>query len=259
MTILNMVRKDGALHLFTDAAWTDAGGILTSIESKVHVLEQQRAVIAVVGPGRVARLLGQEIEAMSPTFDAIVEDFGAVWPEIHARRASEFAECRGAILAGWSQNRAKAEAYMLSVTPVEFGPIDLEWFATPNFGPAIEYHFTHEMFVPTLVGLAIMDAQRKERTAPFDDFDMAHRGGGFAEITTIEAGKVTKFLRHTWQDCVGEPIDPKDELDYEALGSMQGLVYAAGRKAPYGFRPADALKLGALPDSTIAPKTTGRG
>ena len=125
------------------------------------------------------------------------------------------------LLAGWSEERNRAESYMLSSSDMHgFDPWEFHEAPAVVAGPVptdealarvgIDVTQNPETVDPVSMGLKVFEAQRSmtfpATTAGGEEF---HLVGGAAVMTQITRDGITQKIIHKWDDEIGQPITPE--------------------------------------------------
>lgn len=226
MSSVAIVKQADAIHLITDAATYDRDGILTGICSKVLLLPEVPAAIAVRGNGQALThiMSALHLRPLLFSFDSVI----AALPVLTSMAKRVALETRyefpdfELLLVGWSAKRDRPETwYIATKTNVVKGFEAYRAYKIPDdliVGPLIDkatfiwFHSSDRRSFPD-DAVRIINSQRLYKGSLHGPNTYEGHGvGGFAQLTTIDPSGLSSHVIHQWPDKIGERIDPTAEF-----------------------------------------------
>lgn len=213
MTALNTIVTPTAVHVSTDGASYLRDGRVVCEGQKVAILAHLPAVIGVRGPSMHVPSIVANVSANFTGFDALVAAAPGLFRGIHEQyreamtargMAGETVENAEFVIAGWSEERDRPEAYgvqshsrdglkawtLYEVPEVSISPADPDLVARLG-----SLDLEEVLFDPESLFLRIMECQR-ERPFEMESGGLAVAAGKFCQLTTLtRAGISTQILR----------------------------------------------------------------
>lgn len=124
MSAINVIRQRDRVVLVTDGAvWDVNAGIIRGFPAKQATLPSLPAVFATRGAPLATPVFAFLLDYRFRSFDALIAGIEAAIPDIHAQVKLT---CRGdtdspLVIAGWSHDRNRPEAYLIRTTEDAFG------------------------------------------------------------------------------------------------------------------------------------------
>jgi len=239
MAAINVIRQAKVVHILSDGAFCDAGGIVCELGPITFVLPHLRAAIAIRGPGHIMPFLLHRLSRECRSFEDVLRRIVPVALDVH----SSFPMTLGTmehggvepdfdlVVAGWSTVRNEPTSYLvrghdgrtlrpagareawqlielpdITITP----PVDDEQIKAVGWNVPQ----SAEAFQPTLDGVKLLQAQRRSRKF-LDPLQPKQRQGytvgGFVQLTSVSLNDVSSGILHRWPDEVGRKI--QSDLD----------------------------------------------
>ncbi|MBS7741481.1 MAG: hypothetical protein KF818_17160 [Chelatococcus sp.] len=220
--------------MLSDSSIYDAEGVLTRFDRKAIPIESWNGVVSSRGHiwGIVAAFVVAE---RFPSFDAFIAQSAPLIEREH-RAAVQRGELHGQTIIsiralGWSEQVDRPRSYTLtSPSPLSEDPSyvwidDLDGDVSGYvFGPGLSLaddwrlhreglepgkDWQPEIFDPVRHGIPLMEAQRRQLTAPRVFPRPFHCVGGEIWCSTVTREGVEQEVIHEWPDEVGLPIEPE--------------------------------------------------
>ncbi len=221
MTAVNIFRLGDSVVVMTDGAHYLPDGTIGRLGEKTICFPDSPAVLTSRGRSEFWDQLQNALPAERGSFDSVLSWLPIVVQDV-ARRSWHQTRQEIAI-AGWSNDRARGESYLMftadhimgngrggTVEVAAFELVELPHFVvSPSPPPSLLAEQgvfgmpAARNFEPIAVGIRIMEAQR--RTPP--EAYPTPTVGGFIKCDTITKDGVQSEIIHHWrEDVVGQPI-----------------------------------------------------
>ena len=220
MSVINCIRNEEGLSIFTDGAVYDHDGVVVGIISKILLLPHAPAAVSFRGMSSLLPKLSA-IACRCLTFEALLT---AV--QVNAQMICVDSEV---MLAGYSRTRGVFEIYLLpghdNYASVGFPALVLTRMAhncfLPGPNPEIAKQIgwdlpTMEAFDADRDGINLMECQRRDRQR------YGYCVGGFIQRTDITRIGIKSRIVKWWPDEVGRHIEP-DRCDLKKRGQLKYL------------------------------------
>lgn len=207
MSVINVVRSEKGLSVFTDGAVYDQSGLVTSIASKVLILPHASAVISLRGISDLTVALFAIVHRCR-TFEDILDAVQANAKFCDTAKFNNPLLISEAMIAGYSRKRDVFEIYYLpgheNAAGVGFPAFKLTKIPRhcvmpdPDLGAMrIGWKIPDELDADR-DGIHLMECQRREKFG----------AGGFIERTDITRTGIHSRIVKWWPDEVGHPVEP---------------------------------------------------
>lgn len=201
MSAIQVFLTKEAAILFSDGALydNDNGNVITAITTKTHTLPHLNCVIASRGHSAFADDLAPRLGRTFRSFEDLVESL-ALSAEIAWDNAPEEVRAYGGIelyAIGWSHERGRAEAYVVTNNPAYGGGWHAAEIKDYASAPAIPLASMPDDPVTAAIGIA-------EQQRAYRDEDGNGGVGGFLLMSSVSPIAIHEAVVHRWPDRVGD-------------------------------------------------------
>ena len=272
MSVANVIVSSQRACLLTDSSLYDADGTIIAFEPKAYPIDSWNGAITGRGNWWGVTFARDLAEAYGSFDEFLAKSAPAIDRAHRMALAAEALHGQSLIevsVIGWSEQRDRAEAYLLQSPNNLRGDIPwYTWVSLNDEDENIHFHgistrarwqlhrqgaepdvdFTAETFDPIRHGLPLIEAQRRSPGNETLGEGMGGRYliGGELWLTVVDRKGVRQGIIHSWPDKVGEPIRP-EPLDESKLPQIS----PSGDPIPFAVLTA-ALSAGAVHPETLA-------
>lgn len=232
MSAVNAFIESHRAVVWTDAAVYDADNVLLSIERKCWPVRGRKMVVAGRGlhfftkfAAQALERLGLDIDDIEANGEEIIDGIIDGADQIISRAVRQEIEL---MLIGWSEEDDRPKCAQFSTVP----PVGVDRFSmtTSIMAPAIPAHEIERVKMelggrmpPDMrrIGVPLMEAQRRTPGSAEFGCGGAYLVGGHVLETEIARTGVRQTIVHTWNDKVGEKINPFQEETVVRLSRQQ--------------------------------------
>ncbi|MDU0343706.1 hypothetical protein [Bosea rubneri] len=201
MSAIQIFLTEEAAVVLTDGALydNDNGNVITAITTKTLPLPHLSCVIASRGHSGFAEDLAPRLGRTFRSFEELVGNL-ALSVEIAWENAPEEVRAYGGIelyAIGWSHERGRAEAYVVTNAPAYGGGWHAAEIKDYASAPPVPLAAMPDDLVAA--GIAIAEDQRAYR-----DEDGNGGVGGFLQMTQVTPQAIHTAIVHRWPDMIGD-------------------------------------------------------
>ena len=201
MTAVTVFLTDDAATVFTDGVGydNDNGNRIVAFMSKTYSLPHLACVIASRGPSDFTADLTPRLGRTFSSFEELVDNL-ALSVEIAWENAPDEVRAYGGVeiyAAGWSHERGRAEAYVVTNNPAYGGGWQVAEIRDYASAPAVPLPAMPDDLVEA--GIAIAEQQRAHR-----DENGNGGVGGFLLMSSVTPIATHQAVVHRWPDRVGD-------------------------------------------------------
>lgn len=203
MSAVQVFLTDEAAVVFTDGALydNDNGNVITAITTKTLPLTHLSCVIASRGPSDFAADLTPRLGRTFSSFEELIDNLELA-VEVAWENAPEEVRAYGGLeiyAAGWSHERGRAEAYVVTNNPAYGGGWHSAEIKDYASAPAVPLRALPDDLVEA--GIAIAEQQRAHR-----DENGNGGVGGFLLMSSVTPIAIHEAVVHRWPDRVGDRL-----------------------------------------------------
>jgi len=232
MTAINVVRQLDAVHIISDGVFCDTDGFVLNIGPNTWFLPHLSAAIGIHGSPHFMPFLINRLGGECRSFDDIAAKILTIALDVHI----SFPMTHGTLgwgninpefdlfVVGWSEARGQPISYLVARPGRGTGSqVSADWrvvelpdllIAPPlneRVGRADGWKppTSAEAFQVEPDGIKLVEAQRFTPTRINSEGGIGFSVGGFVQLTSVSAQRVTSRILLRWPDKVGRKIEPQ--------------------------------------------------